>query len=68
MTIVAQLTPTEQVKGGEALRESGAELWDIDMPETLPTLSPFVIHPSLIITTILDPNHRRTFSSLHTLV
>jgi hypothetical protein len=43
MTIVAQLTPMEQVKGGEALRESGAELWVIDMPETLATLSPFTI-------------------------
>jgi hypothetical protein len=68
MIRIVRSTPIEQVKGGDALSESGAELWDIDMPETLPTLSPFVIHPSLIITTILDPNHRRTFSSLHTLV
>ena len=57
----------EQVKGGEALRESGAELWVIDMPETLATLSPFTI-PKLTITPILDYNYRRAFSSLPTTV
>ena len=66
MTIVAQLTPMEQVKGGEALRESGAELWVIDMPaaETL-SRNPKPFHhtqaspspQSLTITTAVPSRH-----------
>ena len=37
MIRIVRSTPIEQVKGGYALSESGAELWDIDMPETLQT-------------------------------